>query len=178
MAINKRKKEELVEQYKQLVKENSGLILTSYSGVSVKELEGLRAKIRELDGSFVVVKNSLLRLALNDANISLPEDSYIGTTAVGFASEDIPALAKSIVDMAREHDDMKVKAGVVSGEAYSAAEVERLAALPPLPVVRGQLLGVLQAPAGRIAGVVASSVRQVKNVLNAYAESESETAAA
>lgn len=178
MAINKRKKEELVEQYKQLIKENSGMILTSYSGVSVKELEELRARIRELDGSFFVVKNSLLRLALNDANISLPEESYAGTTAVGFTNDDVPALAKSIVDMARDHEAMKVKAGVVSGATYGAAEVERLAALPPLPVVRGQLLGVLQAPAGRIAGVVASSVRQVMNVLNAYAEGESETAAA
>ena len=178
MAINKRKKEELVEQYKQLIKENSGMILTSYSGVSVKELEELRKRIRELDGSFFVVKNSLLRLALNDANISLPEDSFAGTTAVGFTNDDVPALAKSIVDMARDHEAMKVKAGVVAGATYDAAEVERLAALPPLPVVRGQLLGVLQAPAGRIAGVVASSVRQVMNVLNAYAEGESETAAA
>ena len=178
MAINKSKKEELVEQYKQIIQENSGLILTSYSGVSVKELEELRRKIRELDGSFVVVKNTLLRIALDEVNITLPEDGYSGTTAVGYASEDIPALAKTIVDMARDHDAMQVKAGVVSGETYTAAQVERLAALPPLPVVRGQLLGVLQAPAGRIAGVLASSVRQVMNVLNAYAESESETAVA
>jgi len=178
LAIDKRKKEELVEQYKQLIEKNSGMILTSYSGVSVKELEGLRAKIRELDGSFFVVKNSLLRLALDDANILLPEEIYIGTTAVGFTNEDVPAIAKTIVEIARDHQDMKVKAGVISGAIYNASEVERLAALPPMPVVRAQLLGVLQAPAGRIAGVVASSVRQVMNVLNAYAESESETAAA
>ncbi len=172
MAISKERKEALVEQYRELASGSRGLIFTSYSGLSVPQVEDLRGKIRELGGDFHIVKNRLLKLAFDEIGLPMPAEAMIGTTALGFAREDIPAVAKAMVDLAKESEGMTLKGAVVEGSLYTAAQVERLADLPPLPVVQAQLIGVLQAPAARLVGALAGSVRQVVNVIHAYAESE------
>ena len=178
MAISKEKKQELVAVYKELVGESTALIMTSYSGVSVKELEAVRRNIRELGGEFHIVKNTLFALVMDEAGFSLPEDALIGTTAIGFASEEVPGVAKAIVDLAREVESVKVKGGLIDKVAYDATQIVLLADLPPLPILRSQLLSVLQAPAGRIAMTLAGSIRQLVNVTKAFAESDVETSAA
>ena len=172
MALSKTQKQELAADYQRMVRNSQAIILTAYSGLKTQELEGLRRKIREMGGEFHVVKNTLMERALREASLPLPGEALQGTTAVGMASEDIPALAKAIVEFARASEFFKVKGAVISGVAYSAQQTERLADLPPLPVLRAQLLGVISAPAGRLAGVVAGSVRQLVNVVQAYAKTE------
>lgn len=172
MAITKEKKSELVANYKELVEESRAIILTSYSGVTVKELEEVRRKIRELGGEFHIVKNTLFALVMNEAGISLPEETFVGTTAIGFAMEEIPGVAKAIVDLAREVETVRIKGGLLEQEIYNASQIEMLADLPPLPVVRSQLLSMLQAPASRVAMSLAGSVRQLLNVTKAYADKE------
>lgn len=178
MAITKEKKSELVANYKELVDESRAMILTSYSGVTVKELEEVRRKIRELGGEFHVVKNTLFALVMEEAGITLPEDTYVGTTAIGFAVEEIPGVAKAIVDLAREVETVSIKGGLLEKAIYDASQIEMLADLPPLPVLRSQMLSVLQAPASRVAMSLAGSVRQLLNVTKAYAETEGASAPA
>jgi large subunit ribosomal protein L10 len=91
---------------------------------------------------------------------------------MGFADEDVVGLAKAIVELSRESEQLVVKAAIIDGVVYDTKQVARLADLPPLPVVRAQFLRVLQAPASRAASVLVGSVRQLINVFNAYAESE------
>ena len=170
MAITKERKKELVEEYRRLVEGSRGHVLASYSGVTVSDLEELRKKLREIGGEFHIVKNSLIKLVLEEAGLGTPEGAFEGTTAIGFATDDIPAVAKAIVDLAKEGELLRVKGGIIDGQVFSKAQVERLADLPPLPVVQAQLLGVLQAPGRRVASVVAGSVRQVVNVVKAYAD--------
>jgi large subunit ribosomal protein L10 len=171
LAITKERKKELVEEYRRLIEGSRGHVLTSYSGVTVTDLEELRRKLREVGGEFHIVKNSLMKLVLDEAGLAVPEGAFEGTTAVGFATDDIPAVAKAIVDLAKAGDLLKVKGAIVDGQVFSRAQVERLANLPPLPVVQAQLMGVLQAPGRRVASVVAGSVRQILNVVKAYADS-------
>lgn len=173
MAITRARKQELVSQYRELIQKSSGMVLSSYSGLGVREMEELRRKVREAGGEFHVVKNSLLGLAMQEEGVPIPDGSLEGTTAVGFAQDDIPAVAKAIVDLARDGDAMKLKNAVIEGVVYASEKVERLAELPPLSVVQAQLLGLFQAPGGRLAGALAGSVRQVVNVFKAYAESGS-----
>lgn len=177
MAISKDKKEELVANYQDLLTNTNGLIITSYSGVSVKELEIVRRKIRDLGGEFHIVKNTLFALAMNEVGMSMPDETYIGTTAIGFANEEIPAVAKVIVDLARDVEAVRLKGGLIEKIVYDAAQVEMLADLPPLPVLRAQLLSMLQAPGSRMAMVLASSVRQLVNVTKAFADTEEANAA-
>ena len=172
MAQSKTQKRELTVDYQKMVRNSQGIILTAYSGLKTQQLEGLRRKVREMGGEFHVVKNTLMERAFLEASLPLPGGTLQGTTAVGVASEDVPGLAKTIVEFARTSEFLKVKGAVIGGVAYSAQQAERLADLPPLPVLRAQLLGMINAPASRLAGVVAGSVRQLVNVVQAYAKTE------
>jgi large subunit ribosomal protein L10 len=79
-------------------------------------------------------------------------------------------VAKAIVELAKQTEALRVKAGVIEGRTYGGGQVEQFADLPPLNVLRARLLSVVQAPAGRMAGVLGGSVRQIASVLKAYSE--------
>jgi large subunit ribosomal protein L10 len=172
VPVTRQRKQELVASYQAWLEHSSGVVLTSYTGMSVRAMEGLRRKVRETGGEFHVVKNRLLNLALRQAGVTVPDEALEGSTAVGFAGEDVPAMLKAIVETARAVGALQVKLAVLEGRVYDARQVERLAELPPLPIVRAQLLGLLQAPATRVAGALAGSVRQVVNVVKAYSEKQ------
>lgn len=176
MAISKKKKEALVETYRQILRENTSLILTDYAGLTVKEIEALRARIREIGGEFHVVKNSLAKRAFEEAGLPEPEGALNGPTAIGVVSEDVPGLAKAIVDLAKETEILKIKAGLVEGRVLDAAAITRLAELPPMPVVQAQLMGLIQTPAQRVAGVLAGSLQGLLRVIKAYSEQEAAAA--
>jgi large subunit ribosomal protein L10 len=101
LAVTKERKEALVKQYVEMLERSSGVILAGFSGVTVKEMEGLRQKIRESGGEFHVVKNSLMELAFKRAGYEKVGDYLVGTTAVGFAGEDVSAVAKAVVELAK-----------------------------------------------------------------------------
>jgi large subunit ribosomal protein L10 len=172
LAISKRRKQEMVASYRDLIQRHPGLILAGFAGMSVKALDQLRRRIREGGGELHVVQNRLMALALKESGLGVPESALEGSTVVGFAGEDSIAVAKAMVEVARQSGTLAIKAALLEGAVYDARQVERLADLPPLPVIRAQLLGLLQTPASRIAGALASSVRQVMNVVKAYSESQ------
>lgn len=177
MAITKERKKALVAQYQDLAKRATGMILTSYSGLTVKELEGLRNQIREVGGEFHIVKNSLLELAFKELDLPLPDGAMEGTTAIGFATEEVPPIAKAIVDLSRDGEAISLKGGIVDGKLVDQGRIVMLADLPPMPVVQSQLLSVMSSPASQIAGVLAGALRQMIGVMNAYAQTESAEAA-
>lgn len=176
MALSKKRKEELLSSYRDMLERNSSFVVTTYSGLTVNQLEALRHNIREVDGEFNIVKNTIARIALKDAGIELPEDALDGTTAIGSTSGDVAGLAKALMDLAKEADGFSVKYGMVDGVLYDQAKVKQLSELPPLPVVQAQLLSIIQAPATKVAGTIAASARQLVNVFNAYAEKDSAAA--
>lgn len=170
MAITKERKQALVAEYRKLLERSKGVVLASFSGLSVKEMEDIRRKLREQGGEFHVVKNRLVRLAFREAGLPVPEEALTGTTVIGYAPEDAPALAKTIVEAAKASEFVRVKAGVIDGVLYGARQVEMLADLPPLPVLRARLIGVIQSPAGRVAGALAGTARKLIGVAKAYSE--------
>lgn len=172
MAVTRKRKAEQLKEYGELVKKSQAIFLTSYSGVTVKNIQTLRGKVREASGEYHVLKNTLAAIALKEAGLPVPEDLLSTGTAMGFAFNDVAAVAKAIADFAKDSEFVKMKGGVMGGKLLSAKQVEALAALPPLPVVRAQLLGLINAPATGLAGVIAGGVRQVVNVVKAYSEKQ------
>ena len=172
MPVTRERKQELVQSYREWLEGSSGVVLTSYSGMSVRALEDLRRKVREAGGEYHVIKNRLMALAMRQAGMDVPAAALEGSTGIGFAGEDVAGMVKAIVETARQSEALKVKAALLEGRIYDARQVERLAELPPLPVMRAQLLGLLQTPATRVASVVAGSVRQIVNVVKAYSETQ------
>jgi len=178
LAISKERKDELVKQYTQWAQESRAMIITDYRGLSVKEMQDLRKDIRESGGEFHVVKNTLTKLALESAGLSLDEQIFDGTTAIGFAFEDAPGLAKAITDFSKDTDFLRVKGGYLEKEMVSVEQIQALAELPPLPEMRAQLLGTLMAPANQLARVLAEPGRKLAMVFQAYADKEAEPQAA
>jgi len=176
LAITREQKEKLVAQYKDILNRNTTLIFTEYAGLSVKQIEDLRGRIREVGGEFYVVKNNLVKRAIDEVGMAQPEGNLDGPTAIGVTDEDVTGLAKAIVDLSKETKVFQVKGAVIDGEFFNSARVKSLAALPPMPVIQAQLLSTLQAPASQLAGVLASSVRQVASVVKAYSETEAAAA--
>ena len=170
MAISKERKEEVLKQYADWMKRSQAVILVEYTGVKMKDLDGIRAKIRESGGEFHILKNTLARRAFADNGMQLPSDYLVKSTAVSFAFADPASTAKALSEAAKGKDFIKVKGGFMSGQALNANQVKALAEMPPLPVVRAQLLGVLQAPASKLARTIAEPARGLAAVIKAFSE--------
>ena len=178
MAISKERKDEVLSQYADWMKRSQAVILVEYTGVRMKDLDNIRAKIRESGGEFHIVKNTLARRAFTDLGMQFPSDYLVKSTAVSFAFTDPASTAKALTDATKGSEFVKVKGGFMSGQTLNAAQVKALADMPPLPVVRAQLLGVLQAPAGKLVRTIAEPARGLAAVLKAFSEKTSEANAA
>jgi len=170
LAISKQQKETILTQYIEWLGQSQAVILVEYTGVKMKDLDAIRARLREAGGEFHVVKNTLARLALEKSGRSIPAGYLENSTAMGFAFSDAPAVAKSLAAVIKNTDAIKVKGGYLGAQPLSATEVKALADLPPLPVLRSQLLGTLLAPASKLVRTLAEPGRQVASVLKAYSD--------
>ncbi|HUI87967.1 MAG TPA: 50S ribosomal protein L10 [Anaerolineales bacterium] len=170
MAITKQHKEEVLETYRDWLKRSQAVILVEYTGASMKNMDAIRSKVRESGGEFHVVKNTLVHRVFSDNGWNMPEGYFTQSTAVSFAFTDPAGTAKALSDATKGLEFVKVKGGFMAGQALNSAQVKALSELPPLPVVRAQLLGVLQAPAGKLVRTIAEPARSLASVFRAYSE--------
>jgi large subunit ribosomal protein L10 len=170
LAITRERKEQLVAEYTEQLKNSSGIILTEYRGLTMANLTAIRRALRPLGASARVVKNRLLALALQEAGMAIPPEWLTDPTAVSFCGEEVPAVARALRDAAKEFEPLKIKGGLLGVSVLSPEQVSAIADLPPRDTVMAQVLGTINAPAGQIAGVIANSVRQILNVLQAYVD--------
>lgn len=178
MAISKQRKDELVAAYTQWLNNSQAVFVTEYIGLSMKQLDELRSKVREAGGELHIVKNTLGKIALDAAEMPGSDQVLKGSTAFLFAFQDAPGMAKAVADYARTSEFVKIKGGYLGKNYISPDEVKALAELPPLPVMRAQLLGVLNAPASKLARTLAEPARQLAAVFKAYAEKDAAPVAA
>jgi large subunit ribosomal protein L10 len=178
LAITKQRKEDLVAQYSELLDQSKAIILTEYSGLDVKQMQALRAQVRQADGAYYVTKNTLLRLALAESGREFPEELLVGQLATGFAMNEVPTLAKALTEFAKDQEELTIVGGLLDDELLTAEQVKALAELPSLDELRAQIVGMIQAPARNLATVVTGGVRQVVNVLDAYAKQDEAEASA
>jgi large subunit ribosomal protein L10 len=172
LAISRERKEELVEQYVELLNQSRAMFLAEYSGVTVSQLEKLRSDVRNADGAFHITKNSLLVLALEQSGQTVPEELLLGQTAAGFALGELPTMAKTLVDFADNVEMFSLKGGLMDGSLLTPDAIEAMAKLPSLDELRAQIIGLINAPAQNVTSTVANGVRQLINVVNAYATQE------
>lgn len=177
MAISRKRKEELVAQYSGWIENSRAMFLAEYTGLSMKGIDNLRQQARDAGGEFHIIKNRLGRISFEAAGLELPDDFLVGSTAIAFAFEDAPAMAKVIAEFEKESNFVKIKGGYLNKNLISATDIKALADLPPLPVMRAQLLGTIMAPANKLVRTLAEPARQMAAVLKAYAEQDSPAAA-
>lgn len=172
MAITKEHKQEVLTTYEDWFKRSQAVILVEYTGAKMKDMDNIRAKMRESGAEFHVVKNTLARRVFAQQGLTLPDAFMLKSTAVSFAFTDPAATAKALAEATKGMAFVKVKGGFMGGQTLSASQVKALAELPPLPVVRAQLLGTLQAPAGKLVRTIAEPARSLAAVFRAFSEKE------
>jgi large subunit ribosomal protein L10 len=176
LAFSKQQKDKLVAQYTDWIKQSQGVFILSYNKMTMKEIDALRSKIRESGGEIHVVKNTLMKLAMDQVGIA-EQDVFDGSTIASFAFNDAPGLAKILTD-ASKSEIFAIKGGFLGSEVLTPVQVRSLADLPPLPVLRATLLGTLLAPASKLVRTLAEPARGLAAVIKARSEQEAAPAAA
>jgi large subunit ribosomal protein L10 len=157
----------LTEKFKTM----KGMILTQYHGLSVSDISDLRSKLRVHKAEYVVVKNTLSQLSFKEMGIETG-DAFVGPTAIVFQNEDIVTPAKVVMDFAKTHEPLKVKAAFLDGKFVGADIVEQLSALPPREVLIAKMLGSMNSPITGFVNVLAANIRGLVTVIDAIAKKQ------
>ncbi len=179
MAINRAKKEELVELYKDQITNASAIVLTDSRGATVAQVNALRSRLRTTGTTYMVTKNTLLQIALEQSGRELKSDGvFEGPIAVAFIGEDIGRGVKSLNDWIRETggEVVKVKGAILQNEILDASQAAQLSELPTREEMLGKLLGTILAPASKLARVLNEPGASMARVIKAHAEPQEEAA--
>lgn len=177
MAINREKKEELVARYKELIKDSSALIFTNYKGTKVAQVRALRVKLKDTNTTYVVVKNTLLALALKESGRTVPESLLKGTNGVAFLGEDIGKSVGALNDWIKAAKVMEVTGALLENSVVEGKAAEGLSDLPTKEQTRAMLLGAINAPARSLATIINAPGSSLARVINAHADEEQKEAA-
>ncbi len=153
---------EIVESFN----ESAGAVLTEYRGLTVKQLQDLRRSLRG-NADYAVVKNTLAKLAANEAGINGFDDLLTGPTAIAFINGDVVEAAKGLRDFAKANPTLVIKGGVLDGKALDASEVAKLADLESREVLLGKLAGAMLASLSQAVYLLNAPIAQVARLAGA-----------
>ena len=139
-------------------------------GLTVKEVEALRNAVRESGACMKVYKNTVMRIALSEAELPTLDDMLHGPSAFVFAGEDVAAAAKAVKNFAKGNDKLEIKGGLMEGKAVTAAEVEAIASLPSREQLMAQIAGLISGFARDIAVCVKEVPAGLARSVNAVSE--------
>lgn len=165
--MDRAQKAESIETLKGVFADAGAVVVTHYMGLTVAEMTDLRGRLRKEGAKLKVVKNRLAQKAMVDASEGA-HALFKGPVAIAFGPDPVSA-AKVATDYARENDKFAVVGAIMGAAVLDKDGVKALATLPSLDQLRATLIGLIQAPATRIAGVVQAPAAQLARVFNAYA---------
>jgi large subunit ribosomal protein L10 len=170
--VKKDDKERLVAELTERLRTTETLLVADYRGLTMPQIDELRTKLLEHGARFAVVKNTLTRRAAEAAGTDTLLALLEGPTAIAFLESggDPVAVAKALVDAARETRVLEVRGGLLEGRPVEPSEIESLAKLPPLDVLRGQVLGAITAPLTAIMGLFTAPLQDLYGLLDARIE--------
>ena len=167
--MDRSQKAESVASLNAVFNEVGVVVIARNLGLTVAQSTALRGKIRDAGASYKVAKNSLARLAIKDTDYAGIGDMLTGPTAIA-TSVDPVAAAKAVVEFAKTNDKLEIVGGSMGTLMLSSEGVKALASLPSLDQLRGTIIGLVQAPATKIAQLVTAPAAKLARVFGAYAE--------
>jgi len=169
LAFTKNRKGEKIAEYEKWLDNSQAMFVLGYQKMNMKEIDAFRAKVREAGGEAHLVKNTLFNRALKGKGF--PEtEIFESTSLVGFAFNDVAGLAKVFTEATKGSETTKVKGGFLGKEVLTDKQVKALSDLPPMPVMRATLLGVISAPASKLVRTLAEPARSMAAVIQGYSE--------
>jgi large subunit ribosomal protein L10 len=160
-------KKYLIDEVETHLKKSDYVILANFNGVTVADAAELRSRLAAEKAEYHVVKNSSLRVAAKSLGLPDIEDALIGPTAIVVGGRNSAGVAKVLKQFFKDKQKIQVKAGVLSKKLITPKDVERLADMPSLDTLRGQLLGLLNQPAGMFVRIINAVPQGLVNVLQA-----------
>ena len=167
--MDRAEKSQLVEDLGSVFKDTGVVVVAHYTGLSVAEMTSLRAQMREAGAGMRVAKNRLVKLALKGTDVEHVSDLFQGPTVIAY-SDDPVAAPKIAVEFAKGNEKLVILGGAMGVTNLDPEGVKALAALPSLDELRGKLVGLLAAPATKVAQVLGAPAGQVARVVGAYAK--------
>jgi large subunit ribosomal protein L10 len=170
--MQKEDKERVVAELTEKLRTAETLIVADYRGLTMPQIDALRGRLLEHGAQFSVVKNTLTRRAAEAAGVTALLALLEGPSAIAFIESDgdMVAVAKALADSARETRVLAIRGGILQGREISGADVEELSKLPPLDVLRGQVLGAVIAPLTQLLGLVSAPVQNLIGLIDARIE--------
>jgi large subunit ribosomal protein L10 len=169
-------KQYLAKEYLARLNASPFFIVVNYQGLKVGPMTELRKRLNKVGSEVHVVKNSIFRLAAKEAGVADLNGSLAGQMAVITGQKDISAAAKVVKNFNAEFDKLKVQFGYLSNKRLEMQELIVLADLPSIEILRGKLLGVLQAPATKLVALLNTPANQLARVLQARVDKEQQPA--
>lgn len=170
--MKKQDKEIVVAELAERLRTAETLLVADYRGLTMPQIDALRSRLLESGARFTVVKNTLTRRAAEAAGAEPLLALLEGPSAIAFLETDgdLVAAAKALADAARETRVLEIRGGVMQGRTVTAAEVQSLATLPPLEILRGQVIGAIVAPVSALAGLVNAPLQNLYGLIEARIE--------
>ena len=169
--MDRSQKADLVDQLKQVFSETSVVVVTRNHGLSVDQSTDLRNKMRDAGAQFKVAKNRLALIALEGSRYKPIGDLLKGPTALATSTDPV-AAAKIAVEFAKTNDKLEIVGGAMGDTVLDVNGIKALAELPSLDELRGTLIGLIQAPASKIARTVSEPGAQLARIFQAYSAKE------
>jgi large subunit ribosomal protein L10 len=169
--MDRSQKAESVASLNAVFNEVGVVVVTRNLGLSVGQSTALRSKMRDAGASYKVAKNRLAKLAIKDTPYSGLEDYLTGPTALAWSTDPV-AAAKAAVDFAKTNDKLEIVGGAMGATVLDAAGVKALASMPSLDELRGKIVGLINAPATKVATLVNAPASKLARVFGAYGAKE------
>lgn len=163
-------KQMLVQEIAEKITNSKSVVITDYRGLNVAEVTELRKQLREAGVEYKVLKNTMVRFAAEKVGIEGLNDILKGPNAIAFGMEDAVSPAKVLVDYAKDHEALEIKAGVLDNKVLSIDEVKNLAEIPPREVLLSMVLRGMQGPISGFVNVLQGNIRNLVYVLSAINE--------
>jgi len=170
-GMDRSQKAESVAQLNAVFNESGVVVVTRNLGLSVAQSTALRGKMRDAGASYKVAKNRLARLALKDTDYTGLDEFLTGPTAIAYSADPV-AAAKAVVDFAKTNDKLEIVGGSMGATVLDAEGVKALASMPSLNELRGMLVGLVQAPATKIAQLTTAPAAKLARVFAAYGDKD------
>ena len=167
--MQKSDKEKVVTDLTEKLRSAETMIVADYRGLTMPQIDALRTKLIENGAKFTVVKNTLTRRAAEAAGADALLAMLEGPSAIAFVESDgdAVAVAKALADSARDTKVLEIRGGVMQGRVITGDDVDALAKLPPLDVLRGQVIGAILGPLNAIAGLVNAPLQNLYGLIDA-----------
>ena len=164
--MNKEAKKTYIEQMKKEFSSNEAIMIAQYQGLNVKELDMLRAELREKGIIFKITKNRITKIAIKDSPVKELEKYFTGPTAAAMSSDPI-VTAKILTKFAKTHNKLKIVAGFMDGKVLDEKEVAIIATLPSLEEARAKIVGILATPAQKLVSILLAPGSKIANLARA-----------